>query len=134
LSISERDIAAANDFDRWIVEEFGRSGAFTALTVLVGISDSQVAPLCSTYFNVIGDEVDWAEITVLLAGSGREWDGVAFFPHVAADGGPLDNSHARVRLRLLEERLDGDRLVLNEGHFFDKWGRRMRIDEVGMRD
>jgi hypothetical protein len=27
-------------------------------------------------------------------------------------------------------RLDDDRLVLNEGHFFDKWGRRLRIDEV----
>jgi hypothetical protein len=30
-------------------------------------------------------------------------------------------------------RLDEDRLVLNEGHFFDKWGRRLRIDEVAAR-
>ena len=30
----------------------------------------------------------------------------------------------------LEAKLDEDRLFLNEGHFFDKWGRSMRIDEV----
>jgi hypothetical protein len=33
-------------------------------------------------------------------------------------------------LRELEARLDEDRLVLNEGHFFDKWGRRLKIEEV----
>jgi hypothetical protein len=42
----------------------------------------------------------------------------------------LDNPNARLQLRDLEERLDDDRLVLNEGHFFDKWGRRMKVDEV----
>jgi hypothetical protein len=42
----------------------------------------------------------------------------------------LDNSAARLQLRGLEERLDDDRLVLNEGHCFDKWGRRMMIEEV----
>jgi hypothetical protein len=90
----------------------------------------KVTPLCSTYFNVIGDDVDWSGITVLFAGVGREWDGAAFFPSVAPSGGPLDNSVARLQLRGLEERLDNDRLVLNEGHFFDKWGRRMKIEEV----
>jgi len=48
----------------------------------------------------------------------------------APDGGPLDNPTARLRLRELESRVNGDRLVLNEGHFFDAWGRRLRIDEV----
>jgi len=33
-------------------------------------------------------------------------------------------------LRALELRLDADPLVLNEGHFFDRWGRRMQVDEV----
>jgi hypothetical protein len=129
LSISERDVLAS-DFDRWISEEFAKSGPFTAFAVLVEIAGSRVAPLCSTYFNVIGDEVDWGEITVLFAGSGQQWDGAAFFPQRSTGGGPLDNPNARLRLRKLEERVDDNRLVLNEGHFFDKWGRRMSIEEV----
>jgi len=127
VSISE---SAATDFDRWIADEFARAGAFTALVVLVSIDGSRINPLCSTYFNVIGDEVDWGEITVLFAGSGAQWDGASFFPVVAADGGPLDNPTARAKLHEVETRLDDDRLVLNEGHFFDKWGRRMKVEEV----
>ena len=129
MSISERD-TLASDFDRWITAEFTKSGAFTAFAVLVEIADRRVAPLCSTYFNVIGDDVDWSEITVLFAGSGQQWDGAAFFPQRSTGGGPLDNPNARLRLRKLEERLDEDRLVLNEGHFFDKLGRRIKVEEV----
>jgi hypothetical protein len=129
LSTSE-PIDTANDFERWLAGEFARSGAFTALVVLVDIHETRVVPLCSTYFNVIGDEVAWNDIVVLCAGAGREWDGAAFFPVVAAGGGPLDNPAARLRLRALETRLDHDLLVLNEGFFFDKWGRRMKIEEV----
>jgi hypothetical protein len=129
LSIS-KDSPAHTDFDRWIAAEFAKSGPFTAFAVLVEIAGSTVTPLCSTYFNVIGDEVDWGEITVLFAGAGRAWDGAAFFPRIDAGGGPLDNPNARTQLRELEERVDDDRLILNEGHFFDKWGRRMKIEEV----
>jgi hypothetical protein len=129
LSISEES-AFARDFDQWIAAEFRKTGAFTAFAVLVEIADRKVAPLCSTYFNVIGDEVDWGEMTVLFAGAGQPWDGAAFFPQVASGGGPLDNPNARLQLRRLEERLDDNRLVLNEGFFFDKWGRRMKIEEV----
>ena len=118
------------DFDRWIAAAFAETGAFTAMVVLVEIAGAKVTPLCSTYFNVIGDETDWGEITVLFAGAGRDWDGAAFFPASAAHGGPLDNPTARLKLRELEGRIDDDRLVLNEGHFFDKWGRRMQIEEV----
>jgi len=119
-----------NDFERWLVREFAATGAFTAFAILVEIAGTRVTPLCSTYFNVIGDEVAWSEIVLMFSGSGRDWDGAAFFPAVAGGGGPLDNPTARLRLRALEARLDDDRLVLNEGHFFDKWGRRMRIEEV----
>jgi hypothetical protein len=129
VSISEH-ASAANDFERWLAQEFAQSGAFTALVVLVEIRETQVTPLCSTYFNVIGDEVEWSEIVVMFAGAGREWHGAAFFPTTAPDGGPLDNPTARLRLRELEGRLDDDRLVLNQGHFFDQWGRRMQIEEV----
>ena len=128
MSISEP--AGKTDFDLWIAEEFARSGAFTALAVLVEIGETQVTPLASTYFNVIGDETDWSDITVMFAGAGRNWDGASFYPLSATDGGPLDNPNARLRLRELEARLDDDRLVLNEGYFFDKWGRRMKVEEM----
>ncbi len=126
MSISE----PGTDFERWLAREFAENGAFTAFAILVEIADTRVTPLCSTYFNVIGDEVAWSDIVLMFAGSGRDWDGAAFFPTAAAGGGPLDNPTARLRLRALESRLDDDRLVLNEGHFFDRWGRRMRIEEV----
>ena len=123
-------IEAAGDFKRWLTGEFAQSGAFTALVVLVEITDTRVTPLCSTFFNVIGDEIEWNDVVVMFRGAGRQWDGAAFFPIVAPDGGPLDNPSARIRLRDLEARLDDDRLVLNEGHFFDEWGRRLTIEEI----
>lgn len=123
---------AKTDFDRWLAEEFARTGEFTALAVLVDIGETKVTPLRSTFFNVIGDEVTWGELTALFAGSGVQWDGASFFALTDEGGGPLENFAARLRLRELEERLADDRLVLNEGHFFDKWGRRLRIDEVAI--
>jgi hypothetical protein len=120
------------DFDDWIATEFAERGAFTVLVVLVDIGETKVTPLCSTYFSVIGDEVDWREIGVLFAGSGVDWAGACFFPVTNAAGQPLDNPTARLRLRELEARLDEDRLVLNEGHFFDKLGRRMQVEEIAL--
>ena len=58
MSISEREVPAG-DFGRWISADFAKSGPFTALAVL---SCSKGAPPCFTYFNVIGDEVDWGGI------------------------------------------------------------------------
>ena len=48
------------DFDDWIAAEFAERGAFTVLVILVEIGETKVTPLCSTYFSVIGDEVDWS--------------------------------------------------------------------------
>jgi len=121
---------SAGDFGRWLTHEFAVSGAFTALVVLVEIAPTRVTPLCSTFFNVIGDEIAWNDIVAMFRSAGRQWDGAAFFPTLAPDGGPLDNPTARMRLRDLETRLNDDRLVLNEGHFFDKWGRRLNVEEV----
>lgn len=129
MSISD-PYPSGTDFSDWLADEFAQTGEFTALVVLVEIGDTSITPLCSTYFNVIGDEVDWNDIVIMFAGSGSDWSGAAFFPVCAASGGSLDNPTARVRLRELEARLDDDRLVLNEGHFFDKWGRRMRVEEA----
>jgi hypothetical protein len=129
LSTAEPD-KPVTDFDRWLADEFAATGAFTALVVLVSITETKVLPLCSTYLNVIGTETDWSEIVILFAGAGYEWDGASFFPVTAPDGGPLDNPTARLRLHELESRLDQNPLVLNEGHFFDKWGRRLKVEET----
>jgi hypothetical protein len=118
------------EFDGWIAEEFARRGDFTALVVLLAIDELKVRPLCSTYFAVIGTEIDWPEIVLLFAGAGMPWDGAAFFPVGGTDGRPLDNPTARLKLRELENRLEEDRLVLNEGHFFNRDGRRLQIEEV----
>jgi hypothetical protein len=131
VSISEPD-KQPTDFDLWLKGEFAGSGAFTVLAVLVQITDSKVVPLCSTYFNVIGEETDWGEITILFAGAGREWDGASFYPLTGPNGSPLDNPNARLRLRELEGRIDESPLVLNEGNFFDKWGRRLKVEEVAL--
>jgi hypothetical protein len=127
VSISDQ---TNTDFECWIKEEFARTGPFTMLAVLVDIGETTVTPLCSTYFNVTGNEIEWGDITVMFAGSGREWDGASFYCLTDAGGGPLDNPSVRSHLRELECRLDDNRLVLNEGNFFDKWGRRMRVDEI----
>jgi hypothetical protein len=131
LSISEPD-KQPTDFDLWLKGEFSSRGIFTVLAVLVQITDSKVVPLCSTYFNVIGEETDWGEITILFAGAGREWDGASFYPLTGPNGEPLDNPNARLRLRELESRIDESPLVLNEGNFFDKWGRRLKVEEVAL--
>jgi hypothetical protein len=125
LSTSEQ-----TDFDGWLHAQFADTGAFTALAVLVSITETKVFPLCSTYFNVIGTELDWNEIVILFQGCGQSWDGASFFPVLGAHGGPLDNPAARLKLRELEQGIDADKLLLNEGNFFDKWGRRLKVEEI----
>ncbi|MDT3685379.1 MAG: hypothetical protein RO009_10100 [Pseudorhodoplanes sp.] len=117
-------------FDHWVVEEFRRLDGFTALVVLVGIGDTTVSPLRSTFMHVIGEELDWMEFCKLLAGAGVAWDGVLLETVSAKDGGPVTDAEARAALRALEKRVVEDRLVINEGHFFDKWGRRLKIEEA----
>ena len=116
------------DFQDWLKQAFDRTGSFTALILLVRIGDLKVTPLASTFLNVIGEDVNWPQMAALLAGSGQPWDGAAFFPVTEADG-PIGNADARARLRTLEARVREDRLVLNEGHLFDLWGRRLKVEE-----
>lgn len=123
---------AATDFEAWIEAEFASNGSFTALIVLVQITEAKVDPLVSTYLNIIGTEVDWAEIAGLFAGAGVPWNGAAFFSVVDIHGGPLDNPAARQQLRELEARVNADRLVLNQGAFFDQWGRKLQVEEMDL--
>lgn len=128
--MSTSEPAGEGAFERWLTQEYQDGGSFTALVVLVAIGETTVTPLCSTYVNVIGTEVEWSDMVVMLAGAGQAWDGVALFPRRDDHGRPLDNPTARIALRELEAKLDEDRLVLNEGQFFDAWGRRMTIEEM----
>ena len=123
-------IGATTDFDEWLGTMVSQHGEFTALVILTEIAEHRVAPLCSTYVHVIGDEVDWDEIKSMFAGSGQRWDGAAFFPTKARNGGPIDNLTARQRLAELEAKVREDRMALNDGHFFDSFGRRIEIQPI----
>lgn len=125
MSTSDR-----TEFDDWLAEMVRDHGQFTVLVVLTGIGERSVTPLCSTYMHVMGDETDWEEIKVMFAGSGQSWDGAAFFPTKAKNGGPVDNPTARLRLAELEAKIIENRMILNEGAFFDSQGRRIRIDPI----
>lgn len=124
---SGRDV---NQFDDWIVHEFKRTRGFTALVVLVSIGGLEVVPLRSTYMHVVGDELDWLAFNALVRGAGVKWDGVVFVPVADDHGGPVEDAKARAALRALEKRIIEDRLVINEGHFFDRWGRRLKVEEA----
>lgn len=125
MSTSER-----TEFDQWLAEMVREHGQFTVLVLLTAIGEGSVEPLCSTYMHVIGDEIAWDEIKVMFAGSGQSWDGAAFFPTKAQSSGPVDNPTARLRLAELETKVSENRMILNDGHFFDTEGRRIRIDPV----
>jgi hypothetical protein len=125
LSTSER-----TEFDEWLVDMVRQHGEFTALVILTEIGERSVVPLCSTYLHVIGEEVDWEEIKIMFAGSGRNWDGAAFFPTKGRNGGPIDNPTARTRLAELEAKVTENRMVLNDGHFFDTLGRKIKIEPM----
>jgi hypothetical protein len=125
LSTSER-----TEFDEWLADMVRQHGEFTALVILTEIGERSVVPLCSTYLHVIGEEVDWEEIKIMFAGSGRNWDGAAFFPTKGRNGGPIDNPTARTRLAELEAKVTENRMVLNDGHFFDTLGRKIKIEPM----
>lgn len=117
-------------FDDWIGREFRKTGGFTALVILLSIGELSITPLRSTHFHVIGDNLDWTQMAALFSGAGPAWDGALFATMADKRGGPIADAVARQELQALAERLKENRLILNENHFFDRWGRRLRIDEV----
>lgn len=121
MSISEHSIPARTDFDAWLEDAFARTGPFTAFIVLFNLDQGKVRPLCSTSVKIIGTEIDWEELTILLHGSGLSWDGVAIFAE-AGDDGPLDAVAARQRLQEMERQLTADSGYLRQGKLFDADG------------
>ena len=118
------------DFDGWLQVFFRQTGGFTALIVLVGIGGERVAAVSSTYVHLIGDDLRWTEFAALMTKSGRPWDGVVLFPETTDGHGPIPDMLARIRLRDVEARIAEDPIHINDGHFFDRWGRRMKIEET----
>lgn len=62
--------------------------------------------------------------------SGRHGNGVLIEPLAASEGGPVNDASARAALRTLERQVIEDRMTINAGHFFDAWGRGLRIEEA----
>jgi hypothetical protein len=118
------------NFEPWLKITFHETGGFTALIVLVRIGHEIVTPVSSTYVHMIGDELSWPEFSGLMARSGCRWDGVVLFPETEGGRGPIADTLARIRLRDTEARIAGDRIHINDGHFFDIWGRRMKVEET----
>lgn len=118
-------------FDTWIREEFARgSGGFTALAVLIGIGTSSVTPLRSTWLPVVGADLDWKAISARFDAGGRDWDGACLAARRGAGGGPLSEPAARAALEALAAALVADRRLLNRERFFNRYGRRVRVEEV----
>lgn len=118
-------------FDLWVRDEFARSGSFTALIVLVVIDEDTVRPLRSSHVHLIGYEVAWQDMAALFDKAGSEWDGVLFSVRTDDDiGGPITDAAALIALKDYVQEIIEDRSLLNSGHFFDRKGRRLRVDEV----
>lgn len=118
-------------FDAWVRAEFARdSGGFTALVVLVGIGASSVTPLRATWIPVVGADLDWKGLSARFNAGGSDWDGACVAARRGAGGGPLGEPAARAALEALGAALIADRHVLNREHFFDRYGSRIKVEEV----
>jgi hypothetical protein len=118
------------DFEQWLSAQFADTGPFTIFIVLVQIVGDEVVLLKSSYAHLIGDDMSWDEMCVLLDRAGAPWNGVAFFVGLGHAGGPLPDEAAARKLRDVEADVRADPLALNRGLFFDREGRHLRVDEV----
>ncbi len=118
------------DFEQWLAAQFADTGPFTIFIVLVRITERDVKAVKSSYAQMIGDEMEWAEMLALLDSAGTPWDGVAFFVGLGHEGGPLPDAVAKTKLKEVEASVLADPLALNRGRFFDRLGRHMQVDEV----
>jgi hypothetical protein len=119
-----------NDFEQWLTAQFADTGPFTVFIMLVQISGDAVSAVKSSYAQLIGDDMPWAEMRALLDGARTQWDGVAFFVGLGHAGGPLSDTAAKAKLKEVEADVLADPLALNRGLFFDREGRNLRVDEV----
>jgi hypothetical protein len=128
--LSNASAGRPTEFDDWLAAMVQRHREFTVLVILTAIRESKVIPLRSTFLHVIGGEVGWGEIRTMFESAERDWNGAAFFATKAQGGGPIDNATARLRLVELQDKVRADRMVLNEGDFFDALGRRIELEPL----
>ncbi|HJQ59929.1 MAG TPA: hypothetical protein VJ890_23690 [Vineibacter sp.] len=114
-------------FDAWLRETFAATKGFTALLLLVRTDARTIWPLGSSCANVIGNELDWAAFRKLLDQSRLSWNAVAVFAAAADTGGPLSDAEAKRRLQDIQARVIADHATVNEGAFFDRKGRPLRL-------
>lgn len=118
------------DFETWLVETYAATEGFTALILLLSMTGTRVEMLSCSYVHVIGTETRWADMKTMLDASLRRWDAVAIFPESPPGGGPVIDIVAKARLQGRIDEVTVNRMVLNEGGFFDRKGRAIRIDPV----
>jgi hypothetical protein len=118
-------------FDAWVRETYAATRGFTALLLLVRTDERTIWPLGSSYANVIGNELTWTEFRKLLDRSDLAWNAVVVFAAAADSGGPLSDEEARRRLKQAQDRVIADHAVVNEGAFFDRKGRPLKLEAVG---
>ena len=119
-----------NAFETWLRSTFARRGAFTMFMILMKEEPTTVVPLCSSYLHVIGDEVRWADLTDQLNGSGMAWDHVAIFAGQDNFNQIFADPEAKDRLREVESAVIADRLVIQKGELYDRWGRQLKLDRM----
>jgi hypothetical protein len=119
-----------NAFETWLKQTFARKGAFTMFLILMKEEPTTLSPLCSSYLHVIGDAVPWPDLTETLNRAGVIWDSVATFAGQDEFQQIFADAEAKVRLRELEAAVLADRLVLQKGELFDRWGRRLQIERM----
>lgn len=128
--MSSSSAARKTEFDAWFTAKYAETQGFTALVLLIVLAGSKVNAVSCSYVHVVGDELDWRQMRGLFDRSGRTWDAVAIYAEASPGGGPLIDLVAQARLQERITEVMADRMRLNESGFFDKKGRRIRIDPI----
>ena len=129
--MSTSETAARNDFERWIATTFEEEGSFTALD---RARRDRRDERHSALFHFGQRHRSRRRLERSHRHVRRVRPGLARCGLLSAPGcprAPPRQSHdTGCGCVNSNPRLDADRLVLNEGHFFDRWGRRMKVEEL----
>ena len=120
----------SEEFNTWIEDQLAATSGFTAVVMLLALSEHCIEPISGSYLDIVDDETGWEEMKAMLDGSGHAWDAVVIFAERAPGGGPLVDVVARARLQDRIDDVMANGLTLNDGGMFDTSGRAIRIDPV----
>ena len=114
-------------FDRWLADTLGREGLFTLFLILMEEAPATIVPIRSSYLHVIGPDITWADLVMLISEAESAWHSVAVFAAKAPNGGPMPDVEAQRRLASLQQAVIKDRMVVRKGELFDRGGRRLEL-------